>query len=126
MDTDYEFSLPSNNARKAFNAEIMPYIQDLSIFTVNDLNQAYGYLKETVLPRAQSKVDYQTYSRLIRYKSVDSSDDQYFDDINKVLDVWYERAKRRMERSNEQESTSIEPDTSLLVQKQDGLPVLSF
>ncbi len=115
MNTDYEFSLPSNNARKAFNAEIKPYLQDLSIFTANDLNQAYGYLKETVLPRAKSKVDYQTYSRLIRYKSVDSSDDQYFDDINKVLDIWYERAKRRMEKSNEEQATSIDPAPSQLL-----------
>lgn len=112
MSSDYQFRLPAVQARDAFNKEIMPYIEDLSIFTLADLNQAYGYLKETVLPRAKSKADYQTWSRLIRYKSVDSSDDQFFGDLESVLTSWYERAKDRMEKSNEQEVTGIStPET---------------
>lgn len=102
-----EFGLVSNAARQAFSKEIMPYIQDLSIFTQKDLDQAYFYLKDKVLPEAKKQVDHQTYARLIRYKTIDSSDDQFFGNLGSILTSWYERAKQRMEGTNRAEASPL-------------------
>lgn len=102
-----EFGLVSNAARQAFSKEIMPYIQDLSIFTRKDLDQAYFYLKDKVLPEAQKQVDHQTYARLIRYKTIDSSDDQFFGNLDSILTSWYERAKQRMEATDRAEASPL-------------------
>lgn len=99
---DFDFRLVSNAARQAFHAEIMPYIQDLRIMTPGDLGAVYTYFKDKVLPEARAQTDHQTYSRLIRYKTIDTSDDQFFNDLESVLTSWYERAKTRMETQNEQ------------------------
>lgn len=99
--TAFDFRLTSNAARQAFDAEVMPHIQDLSIFTRKDLEMVYTYFKDKVLPDSRSQNNHQTYSRLIRYKSIDTSDDQFFNDLESVLTSWYERAKDRMEKPNE-------------------------
>lgn len=105
-ETDFDFRLVSNAARQAFNAEIMPYIEDLKIMTPADLEAVYRYFKDKVLVESRSQNDHQTYSRLIRYKTIDTSDDQYFNDLESVLTSWYDRAKARMENPNEQVATS--------------------
>ena len=102
-----EFGLVSHAAREAFSREIMPYIQDLSIFTRKDLDQAYFYLKDTVFPNARKQMDHQTYARLIRYKTIDSSDDQFFNNLDSILTSWYERAKQRMEGTNRAEASPL-------------------
>lgn len=102
-----EFGLVSSAAREAFSKEIMPYIQDLSIFTQKDLDQAYFYLKDTVIPNARTQKDYQTYARLIRYKTIDSSDQQFYDNLDSILTSWYERAKQRMEATDRAEASPL-------------------
>lgn len=95
-----EFKLISHEARRAFHEQIMPYIQDLNIFTMKELNSVYKYFMDKVLPESLSQKDQNTYHRLITYKSVDMSEEQFWEDIATVLTNWYERAKQRMEKQN--------------------------
>lgn len=90
------FRLVVENARKAFDKEILPSLQELNIITENDLTTVYGYFSETVLKNARSGKNMPTFTSLVRHKSLGASEDQFFDDLGRVLTAWYTQTLRRM------------------------------
>ncbi len=101
-DPTKTFRLTSENARRAFNKEVLPYLEDIQIFSVVQLDDLYDIFKSKIFPMAQSGADHPTYVRLVHHKSLDSTDDQFFEDLNFVLDKWHERFRDRLEQRNGQ------------------------
>jgi len=74
-------------ARRAFQEEILPGAEHLD--SAEGLN---GFVNDVVLAlEAARKSKDNLYIRLIRYKSIDQTDDRYFDDIQTVLHQWSEQ-----------------------------------
>lgn len=97
-DPTKTFRLTSENARRAFNKEVLPYLEDMEIFSVVALDDLYDYFKNVVFPKALSGQDHPTYVRLVHHKSLDSTDTQFFEDLDFVLSKWYERYRDRLEQ----------------------------
>lgn len=78
-------SIISPNARKAVKNEIVPmleeHITDAGMVSVME-EQALNLVTVAVTQKNES------YTRLIRYKSIDQSDTQFFDDVKKSISEW--------------------------------------
>lgn len=78
-------SIISPNARKAVEDEIVPmleeHITDAGMVSVME-EQALNLVTVAVSQKNES------YTRLIRYKSIDQSDTQFFDDVKKSISEW--------------------------------------
>ena len=97
-ESNKSFRLPSENARRAFNKEVLPFLEDMEIFSVVALDDLYEYFKNVAFPKAFSGQNNPTYNRLIHHKSLDLTDDQFYGDLQFVLEKWYERFRDRLEQ----------------------------
>jgi hypothetical protein len=78
-------SIISPNARKAVEDEIVPMLEEqitnADMIAVME-EQALNLVTVAVTQKNES------YTRLIRYKSIDQSDTQFFDDVKKSISEW--------------------------------------
>jgi len=83
--------LVSPLARKAFQQEILPQIEEM----VSDKETADGLFAETYsLLDAAFKNKNESYTRLIQYKGIDQSDASFLSDLLYSLTEWYENTRK--------------------------------
>jgi len=82
------FVLVSPTARLAIEQEVIPQIDGL--VTSPEVASALCQEVKTALTEAFHRKD-ETYTRLIRYKSIDQSDSQFKRDLLLSLDEWLEK-----------------------------------
>lgn len=88
--TKQAIHLVAPQARDAIEQEIVPQIQPL-VSSVEVLNELTVDLQNQI--RHGFKVKNQTYTRLIRYKSIDQSDQQYVQDLLESLGDWADKTR---------------------------------
>jgi hypothetical protein len=79
------FALVAPQAREAIYAEIIPQIEEL-VTSIDVLDGLVEQAKGQIVEGFKSKNP--TYTRLIRYKSIDQSDQQYETDILAAMGEW--------------------------------------
>jgi len=84
------FALVAPQAREAIYAEIIPQIEEL-VTSIDVLDGLVEQAKGQIVEGFKSKDP--TYTRLIRYKSIDQSDQQYETDLLAAMSDW-ERTTR--------------------------------
>ena len=77
-------------ARKAIKAEILPQIEE-SVLSVEGAEELCEETKRAI--EAAFSFKNEIYTRLIQYKTIDQSDEQFCDDLLVVMDEWLRGTK---------------------------------
>jgi len=77
-------------ARKAIEKEILPQIEEM-VTSVEVVGELCEEIKKDIQTAFKGKTE--IYTRLIQYKSIDQSDDQFLDDLIHVMDEWATKTK---------------------------------
>jgi len=81
-------------ARRAIEKEVLPQLDD-SVTSAKDIEELAKSTKDDI--EAAFKAKSEIYTRLIQYKSIDQSDDQFLDDLMHVMDEWAEKTQKVLE-----------------------------
>lgn len=81
-------------ARKAIEQEVIPQLES-GISSISDVDNIVSSTKDEI--ESAFKTKSQVYTRLISYKSIDQSDNQYLTDLLRVLDEWATSTKNTLE-----------------------------
>ena len=87
-------------ARRAIKQEILPQIEEsvLSVDSVDDLGNS---TKRSI--EAAFSYKNEIYTRLINYKGIDQSDDQFLEDLLVVMDEWMRNTKALLQAGDDDE-----------------------
>jgi len=81
-------------ARKAIEMEVLPQLNE-AVTSVDAIDELAKTTKEEIEAAFKGKTE--IYTRLIGYKSIDQSDDQFLDDLLHVMDEWATKGKNLLE-----------------------------
>jgi hypothetical protein len=85
-------------ARKAIKQEILPQIEE-SVLSVEGAEELCEETKRAI--EAAFSFKNEIYTRLIQYKTIDQSDDQFCDDLLVVMDEWLRGTKATLRDTDE-------------------------
>lgn len=90
-------------ARRAIKQEILPQIEEsvLSIESVDDLGDS---TKRSI--EAAFSYKNEIYTRLISYKGIDQSDNQFLEDLLVVMDEWMRNTKATLKAGDDEEAAA--------------------
>ena len=94
------FQLVSPMARRAIQEEILPQIESM-VSDENTLNELYDESRQMLVSGFKSKSE--IYTRMIQYKSIDQSDEQFERDLLACLSQWHETQKKLFDETPESE-----------------------
>jgi len=81
-------------ARKAIEQEVLPQL-DAAVTSVGVIDDLGKTTKEGIEAAFKGKTE--IYTRLIQYKSIDQSDEQFLDDLLHVMDEWVTKSKNLLD-----------------------------
>jgi hypothetical protein len=93
--------LVSPYARTAIRKEILPQIEE-SIGTKADVKEAHDHVVKEIEEAFRLKNP--TYTGLIKYKSIDQSDDQFLADLVTVMDEWQRKTEETLSSGGSSDS----------------------
>lgn len=92
-------------ARRAIQREILPQIEE-SVISEDSVDDLGDSTKRSI--EAAFSFKNELYTRLIQYKGIDQSDDQFLEDLLLVMDEWVRGAKARFKEEADAASEAEE------------------
>jgi len=94
-------------ARRAIEKEILPQIEE-SVISAESAEDLCASTKRSI--EAAFSYKNEIYTRLVSYKGIDQSDQQFLADLVIVMDEWLRGVKAALERKEEEEEVEEEPE----------------
>lgn len=88
-------------ARRAIQQEILPQIEE-SVISADSAEELCSSTKRSI--EAAFSYKNEIYTRLIQYKTIDQSDQQFLSDLLIVMDEWLRSMKARLEAGDAEDS----------------------
>lgn len=95
-------------ARRAIKLEVLPQIEE-SVFSVDSAEEMCADTKRAI--EAAFSYKNPLYTRLVSYKGIEQSDNQYLADLMVVMDEWLRATKAGLEEGAEEKDDEDEDET---------------
>lgn len=93
-------------ARRAIKSEILPQIEE-SVISIESAEELCTSTKRSI--EAAFSYKNEIYTRLIQYKTIDQSDQQFLGDLLIVMDEWVRGIKARFEADSSEDTAKAGP-----------------